>query len=679
MNNRSFLLRQSLPGGSNAYMLRGAAILGLALALFVGDGRSAYAASAPDWMRALKDAPLPAHDDETNAVQLYAETMLTVQPNGRMKKRWRVAYKILRPDGESYGAVKIYFDAQSRVTFLRAWCIPSMGKDYETKDRDIFESAVIGVDGGELISDTRTKLLRIPAAVPGSIIGYEVEQEQRPYMQMDEWDFQETVPVREARYSLTLPAGWSYKTAWINYSEQVPAQLPKGTMQWTLNNLKPIRIERFMPPWRGIAGRMTIKLTPPNEQSAGPQSWRDIGFWYAKLAHDRRDASPDIKKRTLELTASADSTLAKIKALAAFVQSDIRYVAIELGIGGHQPHRAAEIFQNRYGDCKDKATLLSAMLKEIGVESYYVIINTERGSVTPQTPANLGFNHAILAVALPNDVEDVSLLANITHPKLGKIVFFDPTDSLTPFGRIAGGLQDNYGLVVGPDGGELVGLPKLPASSNSIERTAQLTLDEKGVLRGDVRELWRGDPAATQRAIIMGMTQDIDRVKILESIAGASFGSFEITKATIGNRTVADKPLEWNYSLEAPNYAKAAGDLLLVRPRVIGTKSVGFLETKKPRENTVEFERPQLDKDIFEIEMPKGYRVEDLPPVVNADEGFAAYHSKTEVVGRKLRYTRTIEIRELSVPVEQAEKLKLFYRVIDNDERKVVVLRRVGQ
>jgi transglutaminase-like putative cysteine protease len=649
------------------------------LLIFLALASPCVAASTPDWMRSLASVPLPPHDEKTNAVQLLSDTVLTVQPNGTMKKHWRVAYKILRPDGEGLGTVMINFDLHSRITYLHGWCIPASGKDYETKEKDTVESAVIGVDGSELISDARVKLMRIPAAVRGSIIGYEVEQELSPYLKLDDWDFQETVPVRESRYSLKLPKGWSYKATWINHDDQSPESGDVGSLQWKLNDIKPIRIEQMMPPWRGIAGRLAIALEPPVGQDAGPQSWHEIGLWYGKLAADRRVSTPEIRKQALDLTAGATSSVQKMRVLAEFAQNKIRYVAIELGIGGHQPHKAADIFKNRFGDCKDKVTLMSAMLKEIGIESYYVIINTARGSVTPASPPNLAFNHVVLAIALPNDADDPSLMATMTHPKLGRILFFDPTDELTPFGRIRGALQDNYAVLVAPDGGELIGLPKLPVSSTAVERTAQMTLDDKGTLKGDVREEFRGDAAVALRGLFQSMAQDIDHVKQIEAVAAASLASFEITKASMNNRAMVYQPLQINYSLEAPGYAKLAGDMLLVRPRVLGSKSNGLLETKEPRQNAIEFDGPRLDKDVFEIEMPAGYRADELPPSIDVDEGFAAYHSKTEVLGRKLRYTRTFEIRELSVPLLKAEKLKSFYRTIYNDEGRVAVLKRVSQ
>jgi len=117
------------------------------------------------------------------------------------------------------------------------------------------------------------------------------------------------------------------------------------------------------------------------------------------------------------------------------------------------------------------------------------------------------------------------------------------------------------------------------------------------------------------------------------------------------------------------------GDLLLVRPRVLGTKSSGLLETKEPRRFPIEFDGTAHDTDIFEITLPPGYEVEDLAPPVDADYSFASYHSKTEVTGNVIRYSRTFEVKELSVPVSRAEELKKFFRIIATDERSTVVLK----
>jgi hypothetical protein len=376
------------------------------------------------------------------------------------------------------------------------------------------------------------------------------------------------------------------------------------------------------------------------------------------------------------LTGSLPSPLAKMRAIANFVQHDIRYVAIELGIGGYQPHPASDIFMHRYGDCKDKATLMSSMLREVGIDSYYVVINSERGAVTSKTPANVGgFNHAIVAIKLPDGASDPSLIATMQHPKLGKLLFFDPTNHLMPFGQIGGYLQANYGLLVTPEGGELIELPEEPAAMNGVERTASLHLDASGRLQGDVKELRLGDRASAARWTLHAVTNDRDRIKPIEKTLAGSLATFHITKATIVNLNLTNQPFGFDYSFDADNYAQNAGDLLLVRVRAIGVKSSALLETKDPRMFPIEFDGPSRDTDTFEITVPPGYTVDDLPPAVDANYSFATYHAKSEVTGNVIRYSRTFEVKELSVPVSKADELKQLYRIIATDERNTAVLK----
>ena len=636
-----------------------------------------FGGDAPGWMHALVGVPLPTHDDKTNAILLYSEDVLNVQPNGKIKSTSRRAYKILRPAGREYGLIHATFDSETKITGLRGWCIPAQGKDYEVKDKDVVETALTGLENGELVTDMRTKVLQIPAAELGNIVGYEIEHEDRPYVLEDEWSFQEDVPVREARYTLQLPSGWEYKTSWINHAPVTPNSAGNNAWQWTVTDVEAIRRESDMPPWRGVAGRMVVSLFPPNgAANKGFMTWKEEGAWEANLERGRRDPSPDIKQKVAQLVASSPTSVDKMRALARFVQHDIRYVAIELGIGGWQPHPAADVFTHKYGDCKDKVTLMSSMLGEIAVDSYYVSINTNRGAVTAQTPASMGlFNHEIMAIHLPDGLNDPSLAATTVHPKLGKLLFFDPTDEMTPFGQINGSLQANHGLLVTPDGGELVELPALPPAMNGIQRTAKLSLTASGTLSGDVQETRVGDRAWTQRWALRTVSKDVDRIKPIETLLSRSLGTFQITKASVGNLNLTDQPFVYNYSVVAPNYAKSAGNLLLVRPRFIGLKSSDLLETKEPRKYPVEFEGPTRDTDTFEIALPAGYEVDDLPPAANAEFSFGSYHSKTEVSGNTLRYTRIFELKELSVPLGKVEDLKKFYRIIASDERNTAVLK----
>jgi hypothetical protein len=639
----------------------------------------AEASDAPQWMHALVGVSLPSYDEKTDAVLLYSETDVTVLSVDKIKTHVREAYKILRPEGRRRGTVDVYFNRGRKITSLHGWCIPAQGKDYEVKDKDALDMSA-PIAGGELVSDVKYRVLHIPAPDPGNIVGYEYEIEEQPFWLQDIWRFQETDPVRESHFSLQLPSGWEYKVSWLSYPEVKPME--GGTVsRWVVSDVKGIRHEPDMPPLGGVAGQMIVSFFPPGGTSRKNEflNWQGMGTWYENLIGGQMEASEPIKQEVTRLVAGNATLLARMQAIARFAQHDIRYVAIELGIGGWQPHTASDVFSNRYGDCKDKATLMHAMLRQIGVDSYHVVINTERGSVTRDTPAHHAFNHVILAIKLPDDVKDPSLIAVMQHPKLGRLLFFDPTNDLTPFGQIGGYLQSNYGLLVAPDGGELVELPQQPSAMNSIQRVGRMTLGANGMLKGDVQEVRLGDRAWSERWRLHAVTNNADRIKPIESVLAGSLSSFQILKASVVNFEHTEQPFGFNYSFESDNYAKNAGNLLLVRPRVLGSKARAVLETKEPRKFPLEFEGPSRDTDSFEIALPQGFEVDELPPPTDVEYSFASYHSKTESSGQTLRYTRSMEIKELSVPVSKMDELKKFYRMIATDERNTAVLRPRGR
>jgi len=652
------------------------AVCGFAFFLFFTSvAITVRASDPPAWMNVLTSVALPEHDEKTDAILLYSEQIVTVQPNGKIKRLTREAYRILRPGGTHYGTVVAVSSTQSKVLSMHAWCIPATGKFSEVKDKDALETSMPGVADGELVTDVRAKILKIPDAEPGSLVASEIEEEESLFILQDQWWFQERIPVREARYTLLLPPSWEYKTAWVNASEIKPESIGNNQWRWVVSDIKAIRHETHMPPFLGVAGQMVISLIPPDGTRKGFITWTDVARWTSSITEGRREASPQIKQKVVEITAGQPTTFAKMQALSQFVQRDIRYVAIELGIGGWQPHPARDVYTNRYGDCKDKATLLAAMLKETGIDSYYVVVNVARGAVGPQTPPQHSFNHVILAIHLPDDVKDSSIQAVYTDPNLGRLLIFDPTDDMTPLGNLRGPLQGSYALLVAPDRGDLIPLPILAPSISGVRRSAKLALNSEGTLTGEILDTRYGDSASHQRHAYQEMKQKEDQIKPIENLLSESVGTYHITKATIGNLDVRNQPFQYTFSFVVPGYAKSAGDLLLVRPRVLGEESSDVLETKESRRYPMEFEGLRRDWDHVEITLPTGYTVDELPPPADLEYPFATYHSKTELQGNTLVYTRTLEIKQLTVQLDQMDNLKKFYRAIAGDERGTAVLK----
>src|SRR5580704_169445 len=660
------------PVAAAALSALAAATLAAALSWFAP---RVFADTAPDWLRAAAHQTLPEYPKDTIAVRLLDEQQTTVKDNGDIETRHRCAYKILRPEArEHYGYAGVSFDNQTKVTFFKAWTITATGQEMELKEKDATE---VSLTSFEVFTDERAKVIKFSAADPGNIVGYEYVQKHRPFLFEDDWQFQSKIPTRRARFSLQLPPGWEFSEYWANSAKLQPQSSANNFYVWEVENVPAVEVEPDMPPFLTVASRMDIKYFPrdPALRAKTTGTWNDIGVWYANLTSTSRVASPALQQKVVELTAGISDPLKKMQVLASYVQQQIRYVAIEVGIGGYLPHPAADVFKHQYGDCKDKATLMSAMLKEIGIDSYYVMVDTHRGIVNPDFPSIYG-NHMIMAIRLPQDVPINSLYATVDDPQLGRLLFFDPTNEFVPLGYLPSDLQQNYGLLVTPDSGKLILLPLLPPPTNRLLRTATLTLGPTGNLGGAVDELRWGAPAGDSRAQFIGSSPS-DREKIFEKFLGTFLNNFTLTHASLGNLDKYDENFILHYQFVVEGYAKTAGDLLILRPRVVGDKGSNIL-TGKARKYPIECEGTTLQSDVFDITLPAGYVVDELPQPVEVKCDYATYKSGVEVKDNVLHYNRTYEIKGVVVPTEKLPEVRDFFHQVAAAEKSSAVLRRAN-
>ena len=286
----------------------------------------------------------------------------------------------------------------------------------------------------------------------------------------------------------------------------------------------------------------------------------------------------------------------------------------------------------------------------------------------------MGFNHAIIAIQLPDASFSKPLAALYEHPKFGHLLIFDPTSELVPFGQIPYYEQDNFGLLVTEQGGELLHLPLRKPELNRIVRTARLNLLADGTLKGEVEEVQSGTEAYIGRARF-GSETVADRKKALERILGRWVSTFQLDSVEAQNLDDIDRDLVLKYKFTAEHYAKNAGPLLLVRPRVLGEKA-GYMDITKPRHYDYAFTGPTLQTDNFEITLPDGYKVDELPEPAKASFSFGEYTSKTENSGTLLKYSREFMIKGTIVPKDQIADLKKFFSQINLDEKNMAILKK---
>lgn len=600
---------------------------------------------------------------------LLDEVSYTVTSPDEYIEHHRGVVKILRPDGRGEGNFAVSFRQKEKVTSLHAWSIDKAGHEYELKEKDFDER---GLFDFELYNDIRLRTVTAPAANPDSVVAFEYEVRRHPWLNHIDWGFQESIPVHEAHIALRLPQGWEYRASWAGISPVAPTQGTASDAEWTLHDLPAIRHEPMSPPFWALSARLGLAYLEPGQSARNASSWEALGRWYDQLTTGRRNPTPELSEKARQLTVGKTDFDGNVRALASFLQSDIRYVAIEIGVGGYRPHAAEEVFRARYGGCKDKATLLSSMLHEVGVESEYVIISTYRGTVHPDVPSAY-FNHAILAIEVPSGTNTDNYRALITTKDGKQYLIFDPTDSYTPLGELRGELQDTYALLVARGRGELIHTPLLEPDTNMLVRTGRFKISADGALTGEIVEDRSGDHAWQERRALIHANQQ-ERAQQIERQLSRSLNGFTLEKMDIQHLDQIEQKLVISLKLSAPGYGQIRGPLMLVRPRILGEKS--FALERRPRQYPFQFERASHETDSFEIELPKDYSVEDVPDPVKVDAGFASYQSKVEVAGSTLRYTREFVRRDVLIGPEHAEELRKFLGTIGADEAAVVVLKR---
>ncbi len=628
--------------------------------------------SVPEWVRVAMSQPLTGLPENAKAVVLLDETTFTVSADGKAVEHRRRVVKILRPNGREDGIVVVPFDNDAKLNSLHVWSIGPNGTEYAVKDKEILEAGA--PNSGPLYSDERYKVVEAPGRDPGGVVAYEYERRQPYYEREADWFFQDEIPHLKQSFTLELPAGYSYVSVWAHHKPAEAIDLEHQRTRWEIASTPEIDLDHvpLAPSLNGLRGRMTVHYGPSNQTSPALGSWQEVGAAYDQISHDRMVATPDIAAKAAELTAGKTDFYDRTEAIAEFVQKDIRYFVIEKGIGGIQPHPAADIFRNRYGDCKDKSTLLAAMLSSVGLRSVIVLVDTDRGFIDPGAPSQLG-NHAIAAIEIPAGYNSPKLRSVVTAKSGKRYLIADPTWDKTAFGQLEHNLQGGYGVLVEGTNSEVIQFPVLSPELNTVKRSAVLKLALDGSVKGNVTEARFGDLSEHQRALYTEGDAK-QQQQSLDSRLSQDFGTFNVSDLKVENVSAFNKPVTMSYTLSADRYGRSMGPLLMVRPRVMG--SDGMTLDRKKRHFPIDLDQTRQASDDFTITLPDGYTVDELPEPVKLDVGFAAYESATRLDGNALHYTRTYTVRAVSVPADRYDDVQKLASTIEADEQNHAVFKK---
>ena len=628
----------------------------------------AYAANAPVWLQ--QAAGLPDRGSQARATVLIDELNVVVGTDWKAKTIRHYAVRIHDLDGRDAAAMRaVYVSGTGSVRSIRGWLVRRTGDVRELGSANVVDAALVGND---VYNDVRVRALSASDEVAaGDVFGAEVETEERLLFAQFEWPLQNRWPVVAARRVLTLPERWHARAVTFN-ATPVAEHAAGQTLTWEIANLADIPDESAMPPASSLVPRLVVSIFADTRTPSDGQfdTWSDVSRWLDAIS---RDPSPSatIGEKARALTASARTELERITAIADYVQH-VQYVSIQTGVGrggGYQPRPPTLVLERNYGDCKDKASLMRALLAAAGMKAYLVAIYSgDRNYVREEWPSPQQFNHAIVAIAIQQ--ETPSPLA-FSHPLLGRLLLFDPTDEYTPVGELPIDEQGSLALVVSPQTDALTRVPSLPAAMNRLDRSLNASVTSDGGLRGQMHEESRGARGSRERGIARAVDPSTYRGllerRLASSTPGLVVSNVVAQSATNASSFVVD------FEVAVPRFAQQMGSLLLVKlPLGLDDPSYG-LATARRTAVVVESVRTS---DSIHLRLPSGVVVDEAPESVTFEAPFGSYSLKYTADADSITVQRVFELREQTIDAARQSELVAFLTRVHAADGAPLVLKK---
>lgn len=628
----------------------------------------------PGWVQQAVAIKVPAYEKDVPAVVLVDESVVNIESDGRITEVYNFAVRILQREGREYARGGVgYIPDTEKVKDLKAWIVRPNNQTKRYGNDDVVDLAK---DLNDVYNEYRVKSISaVSDAEVGSVFAYSYSREERSVFSQGDWSFQSDLPVISSRYTLTLPTGWRAEGVTFNHANIEP-RVNGTSYTWELSNLPPITLEPMSPRLTNLVPRLAVSYYPPaNGQVAMKSfaSWADVATWMSELEDPQVQVDDALARKAYELTALAKTEYEKIRAIGTYVQN-IRYISIQTGLGrggGYRPHSSIEVFAKSYGDCKDKANLMRAMLKVVGIESLPVsIYSGDPDFVRADWPSPQQFNHCIIAVKVSDQTQASTV---IDVPKLGRYLIFDPTDSETPIGDLPFYLQGSFALLDSKASTELVKMPTTPPEMNQLERVANLQLRADGAIAGTIQDKAIGQTAAQIRSQFRQLSKP-EFTGMIERWLTNGATAARLNKIE-PNDSASDGKFTLNLEFSANQYGQLMQDRLLVFKPAVVSRREDLSLTASSRKHPVVL-RANAYSETVKVQLPAGFAVDEMPDPVKIETAFGSYATSYQVVNGELVFKRQLSQRATTIPAAQYDVVRKFFESIRAAENAPVVLAR---
>ncbi|MFB3812776.1 MAG: DUF3857 domain-containing protein [Terriglobales bacterium] len=608
---------------------------------------------------ARKDKPEPSAKKDLSKEAIIIESLRTnlrLESDGTGSKRWYVRMKVQSESGvQQAGTVELGYDTgfeNIAIDYVRV-IKPDGSRVVATTDSIQDLPSPIQRTAPHY-TDFRSKVISVPGLRPGDILEYAartiVHSPMIPGHFFGEYTFAKTGVVLEERFELDVPVERALKTHFdAEFQPAIQIEGQRRKYLW-------IHSVEKIPDGDSEAQEDDGELAVPDIQFSTFQDWADVAKWYADLQAPRAAPNDAIRKKAEELTAGAKTQQEKVRAIYDYVSTSIRYLGLSFGIGRYQPHAASEILVNQYGDCKDKHTLLTALLDVIGVKAEPVLISSVR-KLDATVPSPLQFDHLITAIPLQS-----------------AFVYADTTTEVAQLGTLIKPLRGKQALRIGPSGeASIVKTGAEPPQLSREVSRMEGTIDQAGDLHLKVTFAAQGDAEIVWR-LLLRRTPESQWPQLLKASLARLGLEGDISNIVSSGASYLNKPFELKFEVTKKKYTTVTNGTKLKLPII--DLAVRPAATPEQKKGPIRLGVQEISNHL-RLELPKGLTVTP-PRAVTSKQDFVEYESHSRTEKNIVFVERTYRVKTDEVPRARFEDYNTVYNAIKADQEELAYLYEPG-
>ena len=598
--------------------------------------------------------------EKANSVVRFENSIIDIKSQDEMMYSYETAITILNKQADYLADITVPYDKRAAIKSLKAYIYNANGIEVKKVKSNEFKD-YSAQDGISLFNDGRMMHYdHIPTSYPYTIYySFEIRTSNTAFIPGWILNNSYNQSIETSHSEIKYPEGITLKKSEKNFDGfDVKKTENTGYVSYDVAQVKALERETYAPYLSEILPYVKFGINKFNLEGVRgeAENWQEFGKWYyTNLIDDTLELPASSKNSIIELTKGITDPIEKAKIVYDFVQSKVRYISVQVGIGGFKPMQAADVDKLSYGDCKALTNYTSALLKAVGVESYHTLIyGSDKKNLDSDIASPQG-NHMILYI--PNQKEGIWL---------------ECTSQKMPFGEIGSFTDDRDALIITPNGGEIKHTKVYEADESLQLTTGTFEISNDGIISAALKIASQGTQYDDNLHRNDGKSPN--ELDVLFKNYLSNINNIKFSKVEIKNDRAKATFME-ELAFTATNYGTKAGNQLLV-PVNAFNNTTSIPKSITNRKLPFEFERGYSDVDEVVISIPPTSTIEFIPKKEVLTTKFGSYSFEIEKINAtNLKFKRKLSIHKGMYPKEDYELFRQFKKDIKNYDNSKMVLK----